>query len=94
MHAVRAHACTHTMQENWRQKQDCTGSPPAEVPPEGKRAASAHWVQKKTLLLLPLMHLHTGPEARSRAGAGSTVLEVLKAEAQPVPAQCPTKGST
>ena len=39
-------------------------------------------------------HLHPGPEVRSSTGMGTKALEVLKAEAQPAPAQCPTKGSS
>ena len=35
-----------------------------------------------------------GPEVRSSTGMGTKALEVLKAEAQPAPAQCPTKGSS
>ena len=40
------------------------------------------------------MHLHPGPEVRSSTGVGTKALEVLKAEAQPAPAQRPTKGSS
>lgn len=40
------------------------------------------------------MHVHPGPEVRSSTGVGTKALEVLKAEAQPAPAQRPTKGSS
>ena len=92
---VRAHTHTHThthtggREAEAREKGGITslaGGPPGQVGcicPQGP--------EKKTQLLLLPMHLHKSLEVKSKAGAGTVVLEVLNAEPQPPLAQHPKK---
>lgn len=89
---IHIHTCTHTMQEEGRQKQDQTGAQLPLQEPHHPEASGAVGPQGPPAGLP--RHLHPGPEVRSSTGAGTKALEVLKAEAQPAPAQCPTKGSS